>query len=61
MGLLIVGFFLNQDTIKDREKPGIRNKTPVFLGAVVFWLKIHIVPYLPERITHWILLSHSKT
>lgn len=39
MGLFIF-FILNQDMIKGGKKPVIKNRKPIFLGAVVFRLKI---------------------
>lgn len=57
MGLLI---FLNQDMIEKRRKLAMKNRSPIFLCAVVFWLNMYVVPYF-HRTTHYLRLSNDRT
>lgn len=59
MGLLIFFPFKSRLTGK-RKKLAIKNRSPIFLGAAVFWLKMYVLLYSHRRTIHY-LLRHDKT
>jgi len=59
MGLLIFFPFKSRLTGK-RKKLAIKNRSPIFLGAAVFWLKMYVLLYSHRKTIHY-LLRYDKT